>query len=67
MMTKEEATKLYLEILEQTKGHEPSDGLLAGSSTEILEEYDPWLDEPWTEEELKSFKGLETEELEEWK
>lgn len=62
-MTKEEAKKLYLEMLEKTKGTEPEDGLLVGSNVED----DPWLDEPWTEDEMESFANLDSEELEEWK
>lgn len=63
-MTKEEARKLYLEMLERTKDIELPDGLLVGTPTE---EYDSWLDEPWTEEEIESFANLDSEELEEWK
>jgi len=50
-VTKEEARKLYLEMLERTKDIELPDGLLVGSPTE----------------ELKSFEDLESEDLEEWK
>ena len=53
-------------MLEKVKGIEPPSGLLAGSPTELLEDYDSWLDEPWTKEELKSFDGLDSEELEKW-